>query len=62
MHQGHVVRKPFIARVANSYESIGKISTSWPKAIADAGGIFELAKVIIQEDPSHRMHSRNQLL
>ncbi|KAF5735495.1 hypothetical protein HS088_TW15G01002 [Tripterygium wilfordii] len=32
-------------------KALEKISTSWPKAVADAGGIFELAKVIIQEDP-----------
>lgn len=31
--------------------ALEKISTSWPKAVADAGGIFELAKVIIQDDP-----------
>lgn len=32
-------------------KALEKISTSWPKAVADAGGIFELAKVIIQDDP-----------
>ncbi|XP_020236525.1 protein CELLULOSE SYNTHASE INTERACTIVE 3 [Cajanus cajan] len=32
-------------------KALEKISTSWPKAVADAGGIFELAKVIIQEEP-----------
>lgn len=32
-------------------KALEKISTSWPKAVADAGGLFELAKVIIQEDP-----------
>ncbi|RDX74323.1 Protein CELLULOSE SYNTHASE INTERACTIVE 3, partial [Mucuna pruriens] len=32
-------------------KALENISTSWPKAVADAGGIFELAKVIIQEDP-----------
>uniref|UniRef100_A0A2N9ELY6 C2 domain-containing protein n=1 Tax=Fagus sylvatica TaxID=28930 RepID=A0A2N9ELY6_FAGSY len=31
--------------------ALEKISTSWPKVVADAGGIFELAKVIIQDDP-----------
>ncbi|XP_011653783.1 protein CELLULOSE SYNTHASE INTERACTIVE 3 [Cucumis sativus] len=31
--------------------ALEKISTSWPKSVADAGGIFELSKVIIQEDP-----------
>ncbi|KAK7836481.1 protein cellulose synthase interactive 3 [Quercus suber] len=31
--------------------ALEKISTSWPKAVADAGGVFELAKVIIQDDP-----------
>lgn len=32
-------------------KALEKISTSWPKSVADAGGIFELSKVIIQEDP-----------
>ncbi|XP_057442675.1 protein CELLULOSE SYNTHASE INTERACTIVE 3 [Lotus japonicus] len=32
-------------------KALEKISTSWPKAVADAGGVFELAKVIIQDDP-----------
>ncbi|KAK6246241.1 hypothetical protein SCA6_009331 [Theobroma cacao] len=32
-------------------KALEKISASWPKAVADAGGIFELAKVIIQDDP-----------
>ncbi|KAK9945849.1 hypothetical protein M0R45_011343 [Rubus argutus] len=32
-------------------KALEKISTSWPKAVADAGGIFELGKVIIQDDP-----------
>ncbi|GFS40118.1 similar to CELLULOSE SYNTHASE INTERACTIVE 3 [Actinidia rufa] len=32
-------------------KSLENISLSWPKAVADAGGIFELAKVIIQDDP-----------
>ncbi|KAK9154646.1 hypothetical protein Sjap_002126 [Stephania japonica] len=32
-------------------KALESISTSWPKAVADAGGIFELSKVIIQEDP-----------
>ncbi|XP_057973272.1 protein CELLULOSE SYNTHASE INTERACTIVE 3 [Malania oleifera] len=32
-------------------KALENISTSWPKAVADAGGIFELAKVIIQDDP-----------
>ncbi|PON94615.1 Coatomer beta subunit [Trema orientale] len=32
-------------------KALEKISVSWPKAVADAGGIFELAKVIIQDDP-----------
>lgn len=32
-------------------KALEKISTSWPKAVADAGGIFEIAKVIIQDDP-----------
>ncbi|WJX10223.1 Protein CELLULOSE SYNTHASE INTERACTIVE 3 [Trifolium repens] len=32
-------------------KALEKISTSWPKAVADAGGIYELAKVIIQDDP-----------
>ncbi|TYH12293.1 hypothetical protein ES288_A06G055900v1 [Gossypium darwinii] len=32
-------------------KALEKISSSWPKAVADAGGIFELAKVIIQDDP-----------
>lgn len=32
-------------------KALEKISTGWPKAVADAGGIFEIAKVIIQDDP-----------
>ena len=32
-------------------KALENISVSWPKAVADAGGIFELAKVIIQDDP-----------
>ncbi|KAI6690937.1 hypothetical protein NL676_027765 [Syzygium grande] len=32
-------------------KALEKISTSWPKAVAEAGGIFELAKVIVQDDP-----------
>ena len=32
-------------------KALENISISWPKAVADAGGIFELAKVIIQDDP-----------
>jgi len=38
-------------------KSLESISMSWPKAVADAGGIFELSKVIIQDDPqpSHEL-------
>ncbi|MBA0691944.1 hypothetical protein Goari_009545, partial [Gossypium aridum] len=32
-------------------KALEQISASWPKAVADAGGIFELSKVIIQDDP-----------
>uniref|UniRef100_A0A2P2K3A6 C2 domain-containing protein n=1 Tax=Rhizophora mucronata TaxID=61149 RepID=A0A2P2K3A6_RHIMU len=32
-------------------KALEKISLSWPKAVANAGGIVELAKVIIQDDP-----------
>lgn len=32
-------------------KALESISTSWPKAVADAGGIFELSKVIVQDDP-----------
>ncbi|KAH7835670.1 hypothetical protein Vadar_028582 [Vaccinium darrowii] len=32
-------------------KALENISLSWPKAVADAGGIFELSKVIIQDDP-----------
>ncbi|XP_019085632.1 PREDICTED: uncharacterized protein LOC104715869 [Camelina sativa] len=32
-------------------KALEKISASWPKAVLDAGGIFELSKVILQEDP-----------
>ncbi|OVA07391.1 C2 calcium-dependent membrane targeting [Macleaya cordata] len=32
-------------------KALESISTSWPKAVANAGGIFELSKVIIQDDP-----------
>ncbi|XP_033508371.1 protein CELLULOSE SYNTHASE INTERACTIVE 3 isoform X2 [Nicotiana tomentosiformis] len=31
--------------------ALENISLSWPKEVADAGGIFELAKVIVQDDP-----------
>ncbi|KAL8167222.1 hypothetical protein V2J09_008721 [Rumex salicifolius] len=31
--------------------ALEKISVTWPKAVADAGGIFELSKVILQDDP-----------
>ncbi|XP_073013308.1 protein CELLULOSE SYNTHASE INTERACTIVE 3 [Typha latifolia] len=32
-------------------KALESISISWPKAVADAGGIFELSKVIVQDDP-----------
>ncbi|CAN6931896.1 unnamed protein product [Brassica oleracea var. botrytis] len=32
-------------------KALEKISASWPKSVLDAGGIFELSKVILQEDP-----------
>ncbi|KAM7259539.1 hypothetical protein ACFE04_015280 [Oxalis oulophora] len=32
-------------------KALEKISTSWPKSVADAGGIFEISKAIIQDDP-----------
>uniref|UniRef100_A0A803NGE9 C2 domain-containing protein n=1 Tax=Cannabis sativa TaxID=3483 RepID=A0A803NGE9_CANSA len=32
-------------------KALEKISMTWPKAVADAGGIFELAKLLIQDDP-----------
>ncbi|KAK6132343.1 hypothetical protein DH2020_033903 [Rehmannia glutinosa] len=32
-------------------KALENISLSWPKAVSDAGGIFELSKVIIQDDP-----------
>ncbi|XP_062197022.1 protein CELLULOSE SYNTHASE INTERACTIVE 3-like isoform X2 [Phragmites australis] len=32
-------------------KALENISQSWPKAVADAGGIFELSKVIVQDDP-----------
>ncbi|KAG1369926.1 protein CELLULOSE SYNTHASE INTERACTIVE 3 [Cocos nucifera] len=32
-------------------KALESISVSWPKAVADAGGIFELSKVIVQDDP-----------
>ncbi|XP_077214224.1 CELLULOSE SYNTHASE INTERACTIVE 3 [Tasmannia lanceolata] len=32
-------------------KALESISMSWPKAVADAGGIFELSKVIIQDEP-----------
>ncbi|KAL3630989.1 hypothetical protein CASFOL_023973 [Castilleja foliolosa] len=31
--------------------ALEKIALSWPKTVVDAGGIFELSKVIIQDDP-----------
>lgn len=38
-------------------KALESISVTWPNAVADAGGIFELAKVIIQDDPqpSHEL-------
>ncbi|GAB4862090.1 Protein CELLULOSE SYNTHASE INTERACTIVE 3 [Ancistrocladus abbreviatus] len=32
-------------------KALEKISVSWPKEVADAGGIFELSKIIIEDDP-----------
>nr|XP_010930735.1 protein CELLULOSE SYNTHASE INTERACTIVE 3 [Elaeis guineensis]XP_010930736.1 protein CELLULOSE SYNTHASE INTERACTIVE 3 [Elaeis guineensis]XP_010930738.1 protein CELLULOSE SYNTHASE INTERACTIVE 3 [Elaeis guineensis]XP_010930739.1 protein CELLULOSE SYNTHASE INTERACTIVE 3 [Elaeis guineensis] len=32
-------------------KALESISVSWPKAVADAGGISELSKVIVQDDP-----------
>ncbi|KAL5982783.1 Protein CELLULOSE SYNTHASE INTERACTIVE 3 [Asimina triloba] len=32
-------------------KALESISMSWPKAVADAGGIFEISKVIIQDEP-----------
>lgn len=32
-------------------KALEKISKRWPKDVAGAGGIFELAKVIVQDDP-----------
>nr|CAD1842040.1 unnamed protein product [Ananas comosus var. bracteatus] len=32
-------------------KALESISMSWPKAVAEAGGIFELSKVIVQDDP-----------
>uniref|UniRef100_A0A0E0F333 C2 domain-containing protein n=1 Tax=Oryza meridionalis TaxID=40149 RepID=A0A0E0F333_9ORYZ len=32
-------------------KALESISQSWPKAVADAGGILELSKVIVQDDP-----------
>lgn len=32
-------------------KALENLSLIWPKALAEAGGIFELAKVIIQDDP-----------
>ncbi|XP_059631793.1 protein CELLULOSE SYNTHASE INTERACTIVE 3 [Cornus florida] len=32
-------------------KALENISLSWPKAVADAGGIFELSKVFFQDDP-----------
>ncbi|GMH00713.1 hypothetical protein Nepgr_002552 [Nepenthes gracilis] len=32
-------------------KALEKISISWPKEVADAGGIFELSKVIVEDDP-----------
>ncbi|CAI9115428.1 OLC1v1016328C1 [Oldenlandia corymbosa var. corymbosa] len=32
-------------------KALKSISLSWPKSIADAGGIFELAKIIVQDEP-----------
>ncbi|XP_058097491.1 protein CELLULOSE SYNTHASE INTERACTIVE 3 isoform X2 [Magnolia sinica] len=32
-------------------KALESISMSWPKAVADAGGIFEISKVIVQDEP-----------
>ncbi|KAG8089357.1 hypothetical protein GUJ93_ZPchr0011g27393 [Zizania palustris] len=32
-------------------KALESISQSWPKAVADAGGILEFSKVIVQDDP-----------
>ncbi|CAN1240117.1 Protein CELLULOSE SYNTHASE INTERACTIVE 3 [Linum grandiflorum] len=31
--------------------ALEKITSSWPKEVADAGGIVELSKIIVQDDP-----------
>ncbi|CAI0600497.1 unnamed protein product [Linum tenue] len=31
--------------------ALERISTSWPKEVVDAGGIYEISKIIIQDDP-----------
>ncbi|XP_019056447.1 PREDICTED: uncharacterized protein LOC104800208 isoform X2 [Tarenaya hassleriana] len=35
----------------NAIKALESISVTWPKAVLEAGGIFELSKVILQEDP-----------
>ncbi|XP_021858503.1 protein CELLULOSE SYNTHASE INTERACTIVE 3 [Spinacia oleracea] len=55
--KGAIIPLVQIAGIANlnlqqtAVKALEKISLIWPKAIADAGGIFELSKVIIQDDP-----------
>ncbi|CAN1130566.1 Protein CELLULOSE SYNTHASE INTERACTIVE 3 [Linum perenne] len=31
--------------------ALDKITSSWPKEVVDAGGIFQLSKIIVQDDP-----------
>lgn len=55
--KGAIIPLVQIAGIANlnlqqtAVKALEKISLIWPKAIAEAGGIFELSKVIIQDDP-----------
>ncbi|XP_057533328.1 protein CELLULOSE SYNTHASE INTERACTIVE 3 isoform X1 [Amaranthus tricolor] len=55
--KGAIIPLVQIAGIANlnlqqtAVKALEKMSLIWPKAIADAGGIFELSKVIIQDDP-----------
>ncbi|KAL2892938.1 Protein CELLULOSE SYNTHASE INTERACTIVE 3 [Bienertia sinuspersici] len=55
--KGAIIPLVQLAGIANlnlqqtAVKALEKMSLIWPKAIADAGGIFELSKVIIQDDP-----------
>ncbi|XP_073305495.1 protein CELLULOSE SYNTHASE INTERACTIVE 3 [Primulina huaijiensis] len=47
----HLVGIGILNLQQTAIKALENISLSWPKEVSDAGGIFELSKVIVQEDP-----------